>query len=141
MAECDEVAKRSLDVLRFLILPLTPTGKVLPGWTPKIIGTVGDAIWLVSATDALIGLRNGAMALYAKEVTFAVSDPKTNTTYKWKPAIGVSELTTRETGFDALKLGFEVAEIGSEIAWGPTINIKTGTCYWTNPIIRPGARK
>jgi hypothetical protein len=141
MAECDEVAKRTLDVLRFLILPLTTTGKVLPGWRPNIIGTVGDSIWLVSATDALIGLRNGAMVLYPTEVTFAVSDPKTNTIYKWKPAAGVSELTTRETGFDALKLGFQVADHGSEIAWGPTIKIATGTCYWTNPIIRPAPRK
>jgi hypothetical protein len=81
------------------------------------------------------------MILYPKEVTFAVNDPKTNTTYKWKPAIGVSELTTRETGFDALKLGFEVAEIGSEIAWGPTISVQTGTCFWTNPVIRPAPRQ
>jgi len=141
MAECDEVAKRTLDVLYFLILPLTTTGKVLPGWTPSPIGTVGDSIWLLSATDALIGLRNGVMTLYPNEVTFAVSDPKTNTVYKWKPAVGVSELTTREIGFDALKLGFQVAEIGAEIVWGPTINIAKGTCYWTNPLIRPATQK
>ena len=81
------------------------------------------------------------LALYPKEVTFAVSDPKTNTVFKWKPAIGVSELTTRESGFDTLKLGFQVAEIGSEIEWGPTIKIAKGTCYWTNPLIRPSPRK
>jgi hypothetical protein len=141
MAECDETAKRSLDVLRFLILPLTNTNKALAGWRPSIISMAGDRIQLISATDALIGLRNGAMALYPKEVTFAVSDPKTNTTYKWKPAVGVSELTTRETSFESLKLGFQVAEIGDEIVWGPTINIETGTCYWTNPLILPPAPK
>jgi hypothetical protein len=141
MAECDEVAKRAADVMHFLILPLTPTGKILAGWAPATISTVGDWIDLVSATDALIGLRNDVLTLYPKEVTFAVSDPKTNTVYKWKPAVGVSELTTRETGLESLRLGFQVADIGSEITWGPTIKVAVGNCYWTNPIIRPAKRQ
>jgi len=141
MAECDEVAKRTLDVLYFLILPLAATGKVLPAWSPNPIGAVGDSIALVSATDALIGLRNGVLALYPEEVTFAVSDPKTDTVFKWKPAVGVSELKSRQPGIDALKLGFQIAEIGPEIQWGPTINIAKGNCYWTNPVILPSKPK
>jgi hypothetical protein len=140
MAECEVIAKQQLEVLRFLILPLMPTGKIVTGWTPRTMGMVGDSIALVSATDALLGLRNGVLALYPKEVTFAVKDPKTGTVYKWKPAIGVSELTTRER-FDSLNLGFQVAEIGGEIEWGPAIGIAQGTCYWTNPVIRPKPSK
>jgi hypothetical protein len=48
----------------------------------------------------------------------------------------VSEVTTRGH-FDSLNLGFQVAEIGGEIAWGPTIKVSKGSCYWTNPVIRP----
>jgi hypothetical protein len=136
MAECDVLAKRDTDVLRFLILPLTQTRKVMLEWTPQTIAMIGNSIALVSATDAMLGLRNGVLTLYRKEVTFAVKDPKTGAGFKWKPAIGVSELTTRES-FEVLKLGFHVPEVSDDIEWGPEINIKKGSCYWTNPVIRP----
>ncbi len=40
-------------------------------------------------------------------LTFAVKDPDTNTTYKWKPASGVSELKSREVKAPSLTLGIE----------------------------------
>jgi hypothetical protein len=140
MAECDVLAKRDMDVLRFLILPLTQTKKIMLEWTPRVIGTIGNSIALVSATDAMLGLRNGVLALYPKEVTFAVKDPKSGAGFKWKPAVGVSELTTRES-FDVLQLGFHVPEVSNDIEWGPEINIRKGSCYWTNPVIRPKPAK
>jgi hypothetical protein len=120
-------------------VPLTPTGKVVPGWTPTAIGAAGATTFLVSATDALLGLRNGVFSLYPKQVIFAVADSKTDTVYKWQPTVGVSEFTTREN-LDVVKLGFQAAETGGDIDWGPTIKIAKGTCYWTNPVIqgRPG---
>jgi hypothetical protein len=140
MVECDEESKRALDTLNFLIVPLTTTGLSLPGWAPSPISPVGASGSLLNSTDALIGLRNRVFALFQKPVAFAVLDPATKTTYKWKPATGVSALKTREAGLESLTLGFEVPDLAQEIQWGPTINLKKGTCYWINPVFPAGAR-
>lgn len=140
MAECDVAAKQKLDTMHFLIVPVTTTGVSLPGWSPRPISTVGSTAALLTSTDAMIGLRNRMLVLYPKPLTFAVSDPATKTVYKWKPAVGVTSLTTRDTGLTSLTLGFEIPDVAKEIEWGPTINLSQGTCYWINPIIRAGTR-
>ena len=63
MAECEAEAKVQAD-MRFPIVPVTATGISLPGWSPPVIGTTGDAVTLLHSTDTLVGLRNGALALY-----------------------------------------------------------------------------
>jgi hypothetical protein len=136
MAECEEEAKIKLDTMYFLIIPVTSTGVALPGWAPSPISTVGSSAALLTSTDALIGLRNRALALYQKPLAFAVSDPATNMVYKWKPAVGVTALKTRESGLSSLTLGFEIPDLAKEIEWGPTINLNKGTCYWINPLLR-----
>ena len=138
MAECEEEAKRSPDAVRFLILPVTPTGSPLPGWSPNPIADVGSSGKLLSSTDALIGLRNRALALYQKSLTFVVSDPKTNAVYKWKPSVGVAALNTREPTSDNLKLGFEMPDVGGDVAWGPTVAVKKESCYWINLLVPAG---
>jgi len=140
MAECDEEAKRQLDTLYFLIVPLSPTGIALPGWSPKPISDIGNIGTLLNSTDALLGLRNRVFVLYQKPLTFAVSDPATQTVYKWKPAVGVTSLKSRESGLTSLTLGVELPDVGKEVEWGPTITLSKGTCYWINPLIRPGLR-
>lgn len=135
MAECEAQAKVSADAMRFLIIPVTTTGVSLPGWSPGVVGSVGDSIALLHSTDALIGLKNGALKLYPKPVTFALSDPNTRTVYKWNPAVGVTELTSRELGAGGFTLGFDVPEVAKEITWGPTINMRKGACYWINPLL------
>ena len=140
MAECEEEAKLKTDTMRFLIVPVTPTGMALPGWSPDPISDIGDAAVLLTSSDALIGLRNRALVLYQKPITFAVSDPETKTVYKWKPAVGVAALTSKETGQTSLTLGFEIPGLTTEIEWGPTINLSKGTCYWINPLIRAASR-
>ena len=140
MAECDEEAKRKTDTLHFLIVPLAPTGIVLPGWSPKPISDIGNVGTLLNSTDALLGLRNRVFVLYQKPLTFAVSDPATQTVYKWKPAVGVTALKTRETGLASVTLGVELPDVAKEVEWGPTITLNKGTCYWINPLIRPGVR-
>jgi hypothetical protein len=135
MAECEEEAKRSPDAVRFLILPVTPTGTPLAGWSPNPIADVGGAGKLLSSTDALIGLRNRALALYQKSLTFVVSDPKTNAVYKWKPSVGVAALNTKEPTSDNLKLGFEMPDVGGDVAWGPTVAVKKESCYWINLLV------
>ena len=94
MADCDVAAKHKLDTLHFLIIPVTATGVSLPGWSPTAIGAVGDAVTLLHSSDTMIGLRNRALALYQKPLTFAVSDPRTKTVYKWKPSGRRDHLTT-----------------------------------------------
>jgi hypothetical protein len=136
MAECDEEAKQRSDMLHFLIVPVTVTGTALPGWSPSPISAIGNSAVLLNSSDTLIGLRNHALMLYPKPVTFLVSDPTTDTLYKWKPATGVASLKRRGTEVDNLKLGFEIPDVAKDIEWGPVINLKKATCYWINPLIR-----
>ena len=46
--------------MRFLIVPVTATGISLPGWSPPVIGTIGDAVTLLHSTDTLVGLGETA---------------------------------------------------------------------------------
>jgi hypothetical protein len=140
MAECEEEAKQKSDVLHFLVVPVAATGVSLPGWSPNPIADIGSSGKLLSSSDALIGLRNRALALYQKPLTFVVSDAKTQTVYKWKPAVGVAALNTKDSGFENLKLGFEMPDVADEIEWGPTIGFSKGTCYWINPLILAPSR-
>jgi hypothetical protein len=140
MAECDEEAKLKPDTMHFLIVPVASTGLTLPGFSASPISNVGNSAVLLSSTDTLIGLRNRVLALYQKPVTFAVTDPVTQTVYKWKAAVGVTALKSRETGAASLTLGLEIPDVAREIEWGPTINLNKGTCYWINPLIRSAAR-
>ena len=140
MAECEEEAKQKQDTMHFLVVPVTATGLTVPGFSASPISNVGNAAVLLSSTDTLIGLRNRVLALYQKPVTFAVSDPATKTVYKWKSAVGVTSLKSRETGSASLTLGFEIPDVAKEIEWGPTINLNKGTCYWINPLVRGNAR-
>jgi hypothetical protein len=140
MAECEAEAKVQADTMRFLIVPVTATGTSLPGWSPPVIGTIGDAITLLHSTDTLVGLRNGALALYPKPVTFALSDPASKTVYKWKPAVGVSALSSREIAAGQFALGLDIPDVAKEIAWGPTLNLKKGSCYWINALVPAPAR-
>jgi len=140
MAECEEEAKQKLDTLHFLIVPVSATGLTLPGWSVTPITQIGNSALLLSSTDTLIGLRNRVLVLYQKPMTFAVSDPATKIVYKWKAAVGVTALKTRETGSSAsLTLGFDIPDVAKEIEWGPTINLTKGTCYWINPLVRGNA--
>jgi len=140
MAECEEEAKHKLDTMHFLIVPVTSTGLTVPGWSATPITQIGNTAVLLSSTDTLIGLRNRMLVLYQKPMTFAVSDPATKTVYKWKSAVGVTALKTRETNAASLTLGFEIPDLAKEIEWGPTINLSKGTCYWINPLVRGVAR-
>jgi hypothetical protein len=135
MAECEEEAKLKTDTLHFLIVPVTTTSTTLMGWTPTPISRVGRSAVLINSTDTMIGLRNRALALYRKPLAFAVSDPTTQTVFKWKPAVGVTALKTRESNSANLTLGLEISERSTEVEWGPTINLQKGSCYWINPLI------
>jgi hypothetical protein len=135
MARCEAEAKRQPNVLRFVVVPMAQTGSSLPGWSPTPIGDVGGSARLLSATHALFGLRNGVLAPYAKPVAFVLSDPNSKTQYKWRPAVGVAELTTSKLGSGDLTLGFEMPDVADDIQWGPTVGISKGSCYWINLLV------
>jgi hypothetical protein len=139
MAECEEEAKQVTDKLYFLIAPVARAPKNVVGWNPGRIGMIGETTELLPSSDAVIGLRNGSLVLYRGTLAFAVSDPATNTVFRWKPATGVTVLTTRQTNAESLKLGFQFAE-GKDVEWGLTIVLSKGTCYWIFPLIRSAAR-
>jgi hypothetical protein len=140
MAKCEAGAKQRMDRFQFLIVPVTQTGLSLPGWSPSPIGNVGSSAKLLSANDALFGLRNRVLVPYQKPLTFLISDPKTKTMYKWQPAVGVVELDTNDFGFGDLRLGFEMPDVADDIEWGPTVAIGKGTCYWINLLVLAGGR-
>lgn len=139
MADCEVLAKQNANILYFLIVPTKHSASPAPGWRPVTIGNLGQVATLLASADALVGLRNGSLELYSDPLTFAVRDPDTKTTYKWKPANGVSELKSRELKAASLTLGIELDNSGA-IEWGPTIAIAKGSCYWTNPLILRGAK-
>lgn len=140
MADCEVLAKQNSGTLYFLIVPTKQSASPAPGWSPVTIGNLGQTAALLASADALVGLRNGSLELYRDPLTFAVRDPDTNITYKWKPANGVSELKSRELKAASLTLGIELDNSGA-IEWGPTIAVARGSCYWTNPLILRGARR
>jgi hypothetical protein len=140
MAQCEAEAKVQAEIMRFLIVPVTATGISLPGWSPPVIGSVGDAVTLLHSTDTLIGLKNGVLALYPKPVTFALSEPASRTVYKWKPAVGVSALSSRELAAGEFVLGLDIPDVAKEVTWGPTLNLKKGSCYWINALVPAPAR-
>jgi len=137
MADCEEEAKIKPGIMYFLIVPVATTGVAVPGWSPGVISGIGDSGALLNSTDTLVGLRNRVFKLYAKPLTFAISDPATKTVYKWKPATGVTALQSRDIGSASLTLGFEIPEAGNEVEWGPTIELKKGNCYWIMALIQP----
>jgi hypothetical protein len=140
MAECEAEGKEKQDKIHFLIVPVAPTGMSLPGWSPQPISDVGHAGKLLSSSDALLGLRNHALAIYQKPVTFVISDSATGTLYKWRPAVGVAALNTSQTELDSVKLGFELPDKGDEVEWGPTVHLQRGSCYWINPLVLAPSR-
>jgi hypothetical protein len=138
MAECEEEAKVKAETMHFLIIPVTTTKTSMLGWSPVPISTVGAHAALLNSTDTMLGLRNGVLTLYPKPVVFAVSDPATQTVVKWRPAVGVAALKSRQTGATSLTLGLEFPDSGqNDVAWGPTINLRPG-CYWINALIHSG---
>ena len=72
-------AKHKSDTLNFLIIPVTATGVSLPGWSPTPSARSAMPSRCCTRAIPLIGLRNRALALYQKPLTFAVSDPATKT--------------------------------------------------------------
>ena len=97
MAECEVVAKQNADTLYFLIVPVKPSAIPCPA------GARSRSATSASRRAAGLGGRAGRAAqrragALPRSADVRGQDPDTNTTYKWKPANGVSELKSRESG-------------------------------------------
>ena len=90
-------------------MPVTAERRAGAGMAAGTIGNIGTSAVLMASADALVGLRNGALELYREPVTFVVTDPDTNTIYKWKPAVGVAELKSHESAAK-LTLGIQLGD-------------------------------
>jgi len=47
----------------------------------------------------------------------------------------VSGLSSRELAAGQFALGLDIPDVVKETAWGPTLNLKKGSCYWINALV------
>ena len=40
----------------------------------------------------------------------------------------------------SLERAIQMVDVAKEIAWGPTLNLKKGSCYWINALVPAPAR-
>ena len=135
MGTCEEQARQDTQTLYFLVLPLASLAKDDEQWRAKSIIDIGNAI-LLRSEDALEGLRSGALRLYSGRYDFRILDVGANAIYNWKPASGVTKVSTPDaSAITQFKLQFQTAGSGADAPWGDPFNRQTGTCYWVNAII------
>jgi hypothetical protein len=138
MSDCDAAAVLEPGSLYFLITPLVPTK---PGddatWGAIALQTLGSTILLLSAKDALDGLRDGRLALRPGRYTFAVLDPDSGASYLWNSATGVSRLSRPVAAtVKTLKLGFDFSATQSGPQWSNEFKRDVGACYWVSALVR-----
>ena len=137
MKECDEVAAKAPDSLYFLVLPMRPADPADRSWNALALQTVGSSYQLLSAKDALDGLRNKRLTLRPDRYTFSALDTESGQTYSWTSATGMSRLSRRESGATkTLKLGFDFSEAQAGAQWSAEFKRERGICYWLSALIR-----
>jgi hypothetical protein len=137
MSDCDAEATREPDKLHFLVLPLLPAKGAENDWRSLALQEVGNTFLLLSAKDALDGLRDGKLAVRPGRYTFSVLDSATGATYSWTSATEVSRLS-RPAAKDvkALKLGFDFSAAQTGAQWSSEFRRDPGTCYWVSVLVR-----
>jgi hypothetical protein len=137
MSDCDAAAASDPDSLYFLVLPMRPTDPADHSWSALALQTVGSSYLLLSAKDALDGLRNNRLTLRPDRYTFSALDTESGQTYSWTSATGMSRLSRRESGATkTLKLGFDFSEAQAGAQWSAELKRERGICYWLSALIR-----
>ena len=137
IAECEAEAARNPETLYFMVIPVVPTDADFQAWAPKANGMAGASVILLGLKNTLDNLRAGSLRLDRRAFEFAILDPATSNTYKWRPAAGVHKYAIRKAKLiTSFKPGFEMP-LGSEPQWtdGSAIPRQAGTCYWTGALI------
>ena len=137
MSDCDAAAASDPDSLYFLVLPMRPADPADRSWSALALQTVGSSYLLLSAKDALEGLRNNRLMLRPDRYTFSALDTESGQTYSWTSATGMSRLSRRESGATkTLKLGFDFSEAQAGAQWSAEFKRERGICYWLSALIR-----
>jgi len=137
MSDCDAAAASDPDSLYFLVLPMRPADPADRSWSALALQTVGSSYFLLSAKDALDGLRNNRLTLRPDRYTFSALDTESGQTYSWTSATGMSRLSRRESGATkTLKLGFDFSEAQAGAQWSAEFKRERGICYWLSTLIR-----
>jgi len=136
MSNCDKAAARDPDALFFLILPLVQSNPNDNQWRNAAMQTVGKNYLLLSAKDAINGLRASKLALRPGRYTFAALDPASGATYSWTSATGMSTLAKGKLGtVRSLKLGFDFSQTQAGAQWSAEFKRERGSCYWVSVLV------
>jgi hypothetical protein len=137
MSDCDAAAASDPDSLYFLVLPMRPADPADRSWNALALQTVGSSYLLLSAKDALDGLRNNRLTLRPDRYTFSALDTESGQTYSWTSATGMSRLSRRDSGAtQRLKLGFDFSEQQAGAQWSAEFKRERGICYWLSALTR-----
>ena len=137
MSDCDAAAAKDPDSLYFLVLPMRPADPNDRSWSARALQTVGSSYLLLSAKDALDGLRDNRLTLRPERYTFSALDTESGQTYSWTSATGLSRLSRRESSaVKTLKLGFDFSEAQAGAQWSAEFKRERGICYWLSALIR-----
>jgi hypothetical protein len=103
----------------------------------RALQTIGSSYLLLSAKDALDGLRDKRLTLRPERYTFSALDTESGQTYSWTSATGMSRLSRRESSaVKTLKLGFDFSEAQTGAQWSAEFKRERGICYWLSALIR-----
>jgi hypothetical protein len=135
MSTCETDAENDAGTLRFLVIPLAPVQKDDEQGREKALNEVGNAV-LLGSDDAVEGIKDGTLRIYPGEYDFRVLDDATGAVYKWKPADGVANFSTADSGSIALfKVQFRTPRNSGDGQWGTAFVRQSGTCYWVSAVI------
>jgi hypothetical protein len=137
MSDCDNVATKEPDTIHFLVVPLLPAKGAENDWRSAALSEVGNSFLLLSAQDALDGLRDGKLVVRPGRYTFAVRDTAGGKSFAWTSATAVSRLS-RPLAQDVktLNLGFDFSAAQSGTTWSNEFKRDPGTCYWVIVLVR-----
>jgi hypothetical protein len=137
MSECDAEASRQPDQLHFLVLPLLPAKAAENDWRSLALQEVGNTFLLLSAKDALDGLRDGKLVVRRGRYTFSVLDSAGGATFSWTSATDISRLS-KPVGKDvkSLRLSFDFSAAQTGGQWSNEFPRAAGTCYWVSVLVR-----
>ena len=137
MSDCDAEAIRLPDQLHFLVLPLLPSKGAENDWRTLALQEVGNTFLLLSAKDALDGVRDGKLVMRDGRYTFAVLDSATGQSFSWTSATRIARLSRPvPKEMKALKLGFDFSSNQQGAQWSSEFRRDPGTCYWVSVLVR-----
>jgi len=138
MSDCDAEAIKLPEQLHFLVLPMVPSKGAENDWRTLALQEVGNTFLLLSAKDALDGLRDGKLVVRDGRYTFSVLDSASGQTYSWTSATRIARLSRpAPKEMKALKLGFDFSAAQAGAQWSSEFRRDPGTCYWVSVLVKP----